>query len=463
MNKLTVKDIIKACNAKLLCGDGDTEISSFSKDTRTIKPEDIYVGIKGENFDGNKFCKQALDLGAIGCITDGDVDESILQEYKSKIIIQVEDSVCALQNLANYRRRQYNIPVVAVTGSVGKTSTKDIIASVVSKKYEVLKTQGNLNNQIGLPLTLLNLKDHTAVVVELGMEHAGEIRNLSKTAEPTLAVITNIGTSHIGNLGSRENILKAKLEILEGLSPNGKLIINNDNDLLHKYYEENKSDKIITFGIDEKSSLSPEDIVYNKDDSSFKVKINNETFDIKVPVSGKPFVYNSLAAILIGLQLNIPILDIIDGIQGFELTKNRMEIHHTKNNVTIINDTYNASYDSMKAGLEYLGKHVNQRKIAVLGDMLALGDFSKKLHEDVATEVVKNDIDILITVGKEANHIYKKALELGFDANNAFWFDNNLSAITKIKSILTPNDVVFLKASHGMNFIEIVNNIKEDF
>lgn len=170
-----------------------------------------------------------------------------------------------------------------------------------------------------------------------------------------------------------------------------------------------------------------------------------------------------MAAILVGLQLNIPILDIISGIQNFELTKNRMEIHHTKNNVTIINDTYNASYDSMKAGLEYLGKHRDQRKIAVLGDMLALGDFSKKLHEDVATEVVKNDIDILITVGKEANHIYKKALELGFDANNAFWFDNNLSAITKIKGILKPNDVVFLKASHGMNFIEIVNNIKEDF
>ncbi len=222
MEELTVKDIVKACDARLLCGDEDTKISSFSKDTRTIKPEDIYVGIKGENFDGNVFCKQALDLGAIGCITDGDIDYSILKNYESKVIIQVKDSVLALQNLANYRRKQYNIPIVAVTGSVGKTSTKDIIASVVSKKYNVLKTQGNLNNQIGLPLTLLNLKDHTAVVVELGMEHAGEISNLSKIAEPTLAVITNIGTSHIGNLGSRENILKAKLEILEGLRENRK-------------------------------------------------------------------------------------------------------------------------------------------------------------------------------------------------------------------------------------------------
>lgn len=222
MQELTVKDIIKACDAKLLCGDENTKISTFSKDTRTIKPEDIYIGIKGENFDGNAFCKQALDLGAIGCITDGNIDNSILENYKSKVIIQVKDSVCALQALANYRRKQYNIPVVAITGSVGKTSTKDIIASVVSKKYHVLKTQGNLNNQIGLPLTLLNLKDHTAVVVELGMEHTGEIRSLSKTAEPTLAVITNIGTSHIGNLGSRENILKAKLEILEGLSSDRK-------------------------------------------------------------------------------------------------------------------------------------------------------------------------------------------------------------------------------------------------
>lgn len=462
MYELTVKDIIKACNAKLLCGDENTKISSFSKDTRTIKPEDIYVGIKGENFDGNKFCKQALDSGAIGCITDGDIDNSIANNYKDKVIIKVENSVTALQQIANYKRNLYNIPVVAITGSVGKTSTKDIIASVVSKKYNVLKTQGNLNNQIGLPLTLLQLKDHTAVVVEMGMGNAGEISNLSKTAEPTLAVITNIGTSHIGNLGSRENILKAKLEILDGLSPNGKLIINNDNDLLHKYYTENKSEKLLTFGIEENSLLEPTNIVCNKDDSTYSITLNNETYEIKVPVGGKHFIYNSLAAILVGLQLNIPILDIISGIENFTLTKSRMEINHRKNNITIINDAYNASYDSMKAALEYLHGYSKERKIAVLGDMLELGEFSKKLHEDVGKEVAKNEINILITVGKDAMYIYKKAINSGFNHNNAFYFENNDDAIKKINEILEPNDVVLLKASHGMNFIEILNGIKED-
>ncbi len=459
MKELTVNDIVNVCHAKLLSGDANTTINTFSKDTRTILPGDLYIGIKGENFDGNIFCKKALELGAIGCITDSNLDESILHEYKSKIILQVENSIVALQKLANYKRKLYNIPVIAITGSVGKTSTKDIIASVVSQKYKVLKTEGNLNNQIGLPLTLLKLKDHDALVVEMGMGNLGEINNLSKTAEPTLAVITNIGTSHIGNLGSRENILKAKLEILNGLSSDGKLIINNDNDLLHKYYEENKNDKILTFGIEENSLLNPSNINYNKDDSTYDITIDNKQYTVKVPVGGKHFIYNSLAAISVGLQLNIPITDIILGIQNFNLTKSRMEINHTKDNIIVINDAYNASYDSMKAALEYLKGYSNQRKIAVLGDMLELGDFSKQLHEKVGNEVVKNNIDILVTIGKEAKNIYQKSIDLGFNSNNAFSFDNNAEAIQKINEILQPNDVVLLKASHGMNFAEILNGI----
>ncbi len=459
MNEITVKDILKVCNAKLLSGDINTTINSFSKDTRTILPGDIYIGIKGENFDGNKFCKSALDLGAIGCITDSKVESSVLENYKSKVILQVENSVIALQKLANYKRSLYNIPVIAITGSVGKTSTKDIIASVVSKKYKVLKTEGNLNNQIGLPLTLLKLKDHTAVVVEMGMGNSGEISNLTKIARPTLGVITNIGTSHIGNLGSRENILKAKLEILEGLPTNGKLVINNDNDLLHKYYVESKNTNILTYGIDEVSLLTPNNIIYNKDDSSYDIIINNSKYTINVPIGGKHFVYNSLAALLVGLQLDIPICDIIDGIQKFALTKSRMEINHTKNSITIINDAYNASYDSVKAALEYLKGYNEQRKVAVLGDMLELGEFSKQLHENVATEVIKNNIDILLTVGKEAKYIYQKSIELGFNPNNAFCFNNNGDAIEKLNSILQPKDAVLLKASHGMNFLEILNGI----
>lgn len=459
MIEITARDVVNVCNAKLLSGNINTVITTFSKDTRTLLPGDMYIGIKGDSFDGNLFCEKALESGAMGCIIDSDIDTNLLLKFNSKVILQVKDSISALQKIANFKRKLYDIPVIAITGSVGKTSTKDIVASVVSKKYKVLKTEGNLNNQIGLPLTLLKLKEHTAIVVEMGMGNSGEISNLSKTAEPTLAVITNIGTSHIGNLGSRENILKAKLEILDGLDSNGNLIINNDNDLLHKYYEENKCDKILTYGINESSHINANNIICNKNDSSYKFMINNTEYSVKVPVGGKHFIYNSMAAILVGLQLNIPIEDIISGIESFTLTKSRMEINTTKNNITIINDAYNSSYDSTKAALEYLNTYSSQRKIAVLGDMLELGEFSKDLHERVANEVVKNNIDILVTIGKEAKYIYNKCINLGFNCNNAFCFDDNSSAIQKLNSILKCDDIVLLKASHGMNFIEIFNSL----
>ena len=236
---MKIKDILKVTNGKMLIGDENLVCDSFSKDTRTIQNGDIYIGIKGENFDGNKFWKQALDNGAGGVIIqDVEVSTEELKNYKDKTVIKVEDTLKALYEIAKYKRSLYDIPVVAITGSVGKTSTKDIIASVVSTQYKTLKTEGNNNNNIGLPLTILKLKDHEALVVEMGMNHFGEISLLTDIAKPTLAVITNIGTSHIGNLGSRENILKAKLEILEGMKI-PKIIINNDNDLLHNWYKEN--------------------------------------------------------------------------------------------------------------------------------------------------------------------------------------------------------------------------------
>ena len=233
-----VKDLIEVCNGKLLCGDINLPLNNFSKDTRLINKDDVYIGIKGESFDGNKFYKDALDKGASVCILDN-IDE-VDDKYKDKTIVKVEDTIKAIGLLAKYKRSLYNIPVVAVTGSVGKTSTKDMIAAVLSTEYKVLKTEANYNNHIGLPLTILKLTDEDILVVEMGMNHFGEISLLTNIAKPTGCVITNIGTSHIGNLGSRENILKAKLEILEGLDKNGFVLINNDNDLLHEWAKKEK-------------------------------------------------------------------------------------------------------------------------------------------------------------------------------------------------------------------------------
>lgn len=458
MKRITVKDIIDICNGKLICGDENIVCRRFQKDTRLVKNGDVYVGIKGENFDGNTLYEKAFENGAEVCIVSG-IEVS---EYEGKTIIKVEDSVKALQQIAEYKRKLYNIPVIAVTGSVGKTSTKDIIASVMSQKYKVLKTQGNLNNHIGLPITILQLEEHEALVVEMGMNHFGEISVLTNIAHPTMCAISNIGTSHIGNLGSRENILKAKLEILEGTAEDSPIAVNNDNDLLHKWSKESMSThRIITYGIDNESDVRATDIRLFEDGSIFNVNVDGKTYEVKVPVGGKHFVYNALCAICVGLENNIEIEKIIEGIENFELTKRRMEVIKSSEGATIINDTYNASYDSVKAALEYLHSIEGNKKIAILGDILELGKYEAEMHEKVGEEVINNKIDVLITVGVAASNIVKRVIELdGMNNMRIYECKNNEEAIRFAKEELASGDIVLVKASNAMHFDEIVEKIK---
>lgn len=461
MKDILVKDIIRICKGKLLCGNEEEICENFSRDSREINKGDIYLGIKGERFNGSNFYIEALKKGAKGCILqDIEINEEDINKYKDKFIIIVENVVKALQEIAKYKRSLYNIPVIGITGSVGKTSTKDIIASVMATKYNVLKTEGNYNNEIGLPLTILKLKEHDALVLEMGMSAFGEISLLTDIAKPTTAVVTIIGSSHIGELGSRENILKAKLEILEGLDKNGALITNNDNDLLNLWNLNNSDNhKHITYGIENKSIINAKNIYIGEDRSSFEIEINGAKYTVKVPVAGKHFIYNSLAAIAVGLENNIEIEKIIEGISKFSLTKRRMEIIKNKNNVTIINDCYNASYESVKVALEYLSNTKTNRKIAVLGDVLELGEFSKQMHKKMGEEVVNNNIDILVTVGNEAKFIANKVKSENKNIL-VYSFDNNVDASNLLKEIMQENDIVLVKASNGMHFEEIVDAIK---
>ena len=431
MNKnITVEEILKATNGTFIYGSKLEECENFSKNTKEIKEGDVYIGFKGERFDGGKFYEDALKNGAKGAIINK-IDGLEIKRLENKFVIQVDDTVEAVGQIAKLKREKYNIPVIAITGSVGKTSTKDIIYSVVSQKYNALKTQGNMNNHIGMPMTILGLRDHEALVVEMGMNHFGELSKLTAIAKPTIAVITNVGTAHIGNLGSRENILKAKLEILEGLQQGGTAVINND------------------------SSNMAENIEYNETGSKFVLKPDDEQID--VPVGGEAFVYNSLAAISVGKLLNIPLAEIKEGIKKFELSKMRLDIQKTEQGYTIINDCYNANYDSMKSAIEYLKNIEGKRKIAVLGDMLELGEYSKELHEKVGLEVAKNKIDILITVGKEAENIARVAKNNGIE--HVYTFDNNKDATEKLKKIIAVDDVALIKASNSMNFKEIVESL----
>lgn len=455
--EIKILDILQEIEGELLQGNINEELSEISVDTRTIKPQETFVAIE----TGNKYIEEALKKRAKICIVETTIKKEILMKYENTTIIIVKNSIIALQKLASYKRKKYNIPVIAITGSVGKTSTKDIIANVVNQEYKVLKTEGNFNNHIGLPLTILKLKDHTALVVEMGMNHLGEIRVLTQIAQPTIAVITNIGTSHIGILGSRENILKAKLEIVEGLKENGTLIINYDNDLLQKWYQPNVHKNTITYGIENKCKYQAYEENIKENGSSYHIQLKEKEYNVQVPVSGTHFIYNSLAAISVGMALNIKPEKIIEGIKNFQLTKKRMEIEKI-NNVTIINDSYNASYESMKYAIEYLKNIEGKRKIAVLGDMLELGEYAKELHKKVGEEVVKNNIDILITVGENAKNIANKGIKLGMDINKVYTFNTNEEAIKCLKTMLEPLDAVLLKASNGMKFINILEKLKNE-
>ena len=436
-----LNDIIDLIKGNLICGT-NTSLDSFSINSKEINKDDVFIGIKGETIDGSKFYMDALEKGAKGAIiTKGFYTKTI----DDKFIIEVEDTTKALQQLATYKRSKLNIPVIGITGSVGKTSTKDMISSVIETKYSVCKTKGNLNNHLGVPLTILSLKNEEVLVVEMGMNHLGEISSLSNIAKPTIGVITNVGTAHIGNLGSRENILKAKLEILDGID-NGKLIINNDNDMLHNWYLNNK-DNVITIGINNDSDFKAENVSY-KESTTFNY--NNE--EIVVNVGGEAFVYNALMGIAVGTLLDIDINDIKKGISSLKLTNNRLEVIE-KDGYRIINDCYNANFDSMKEGIQNLSKYEG-RKIAVLGDMLELGDYSEELHRNVGKVVNDNNIDILITVGEEAKYIDEES------NIEKYHFDNNEDAIKYIKSIINKGDNILIKASNGMKFIEIVNSLK---
>ena len=458
---LKIKDIIKCTNGNLIIGNEELECENFTKDTRVIKQGDTYIAIKGTNYDGNLFWKEAFEKGADTVIVEKiELNEEEIEKFQDKNIIQVKDTKIALKQIAIAKRNLYkDLIVVGVTGSVGKTSTKDIIANVLAQKYKTLKTEGNNNNDIGLPFTILKLKDHEVAVIEMGMNHLGEISELSKIARPSIGVITNIGTSHIGNLGSRENILKAKLEILEGMDDK-KLVINNDNDLLHNL--KNDDINIHTFGIKNESECMAEKIEKYENETKFICNYKVEKININVPVGGDVFVLNSLCAVSVGKMLNLSNEEIKNGISNFELTKKRMEIINLKNNIKLINDAYNASEDSMKAAIKYLSEINGKRKIAILGDMFELGDFAEELHRKVGEEVAKNNIDLLYLIGENSKFIQEEAIKNGININNIIYFNSREEIIEKVKKEMKEYDVILLKASNGMKLFEIAEKLKEE-
>ena len=443
---MKVYEIVEATRGILVSGNKDDEINFFSQDSRQMTNGGMYIPLKGERFDGHNFIESAFQIGAQAIISEKDVT------YEDKIVIKVKDTHQALKDMASYLRNHRPVKVVGVTGSVGKTSTRDMVYSVVKQKYKTLKTEGNYNNEIGLPLTILRYHDEEVLVLEMGMNHLQEMSRLSMIARPDIACITNVGTAHIGELGSRENILKAKLEIIDGMKEGSTLIINQDNDMLQTV--ELPHFNVVRVGKSKEASIQASHIVLEETKSSFEVEYQGKKEIIEVPVQGEHNISNALIAIAVGIELNISLEDIKKGIQEFKLTKNRMDILE-KNHKTVIDGTYNASVDSMKSSIDVLANY-KKRKVAILADMLELGDYSQQLHEEVGSYVASKGINILVCVGKEAKYIYQKARE---SMKDGYYFESNQEVIARLDELLKEDDVILVKGSHSMNLKEVVEKI----
>ncbi len=452
---MKLKELLEMSKGTLIGNaDLDIEIKNFSIDSRNVGEACIFVPLKGEKADGHIYIDSAFLNGAIGSFTSID-----MEPIEGKILIKVDDVLTALQETSkNLRTKLIDIPVVALTGSVGKTTTKDMIHAVLAKKYNTLKTQGNFNNGIGLPLTLLSYKGEEMMVLEMGMNSLGEISLLSNISRPNLSVITNVGHSHIGNLGSRENILKAKLEILEGMQEGSPVIFNGDDDMLATV--ESIDQECVEFSIEnEDADVYAYDIEVDDFSTSFSVKENEEEYRIKINLSGTKFVYNALAAWTVGKMYDVVPEDRVAALAECEYTKMRMNIKQT-DKYTIINDCYNASSESMSVALEMLARQKN-RRVAVLGEICELGEFAEEIHLEVGGKVALSRVDVLVLSGEHAEAIKNGALKHKMPSENIYIFNDANDIVQNIFGIVKEGDAILVKASRAMEYEKIVSALEK--
>lgn len=448
---LSLSEIAKAVNGKLY--GTDMEITAVSTDSRDIPKGCLFIALVGDRFNGHSFVRVSAEKGAAACIVSENVNVAI-----PKIV--VENTGTALLALGGYYRSKFSsLKLVGLTGSVGKTTTKDMIYSVVSRRYSSIKTDGNLNNEIGMPKTLMRLSDITeCAVIEMGMNHSGEIHRMSLAAKPDIAVITNIGVSHIEHLGSRKNIRKAKLEILDGMKNGSKLIINGDNDMLCDY--ENTDFDIIRYGIDNKTcDFIAEDIVSTGNSTSFIVAYENKRIPVRIMSVGIHNVIDALAAFAVGKSLNMEDEDIAAGLSSYVSSGMRQKITAVRG-ITFIEDCYNASPESVKAALSVLDVQESKRHIAVLGDMLELGSYAKTAHREIGEYLHKKNVNALFTYGLLSKEI---ALAAEKYIDEIYMFENKAELSYKLAAYLRRGDSVLFKASRAMKLEEVIDKIYKEW
>lgn len=455
MKHMSLREISFACGGQYYGNEASlsTEVTGVAIDSRKIEEGYLFIPIKGARVDGHDFIPQVMEKGALCTLTEKKL-ENVSYPY-----ILVDSCQDAMKAIAQHYRTALGIKVVGITGSVGKTSTKEMIASVLSQKYNVLKTAGNFNNEIGLPLTIFNIREeHEVAVLEMGINHFGEMHRLTKMAQPDVCVITNIGLCHLENLIDRDGILRAKTEMFDYMQPNAKIILNGDDDKLITV-KDVKGQTPKFFG------LSTEHDAFATDIHSMSLKgigcslhLGDNAMDVVIPIPGEHMVYNALAGALVGQELGLTAEEIKAGIEALVPVSGRNNLIETES-LLIIDDCYNANPVSMKASLDVLAT-ADTRTVAILGDMFELGENEKDLHAECGVHAVEKEIDVLICIGELSKNTAEGAMK--DDSKTEIWhFDTKADFFAKASELLQKGDTVLVKASHGMEFPEIVDYLKK--
>lgn len=450
MKKFTLGEIAESCGGKFVGNDSDKniEITSVERDSRQIKDGSLFLAIKGERVDGHDYIEKCFAGGAVCAVCE----KPPVNEEKPYIL--VDSTLEAVKKIAKAYRRKFDIPVVGVSGSVGKTSTKEMLYAVLSQKFRTHKTQGNLNNELGVPLTLLSMPEDTqAAVIEMGISDFGEMTRLSEMVQPTICVLTIIGCCHLENLGDRDGVLKAKTEMFKNAAENAEYILNGDDDKLYSVTEVNGK-KPIYFGFAGDNDYYAEDIENNGEGGiSCTLCFDNTRLNVNIPAIGSYMVSNALAAVAAGRLLGLSDEQLINGVQSYKTVGSRANVINT-GKIRIIDDCYNANPTSVKASLDTL-VNFSGRKVAILGDMKELGTDELKLHLETGKYAKDKGVDLVIAVGPLAVELAKGA--------DGEWFESVEQVKSAIPALINDGDTVLVKASHSMHFEEIVDFLKEQF
>lgn len=450
MKNMTLGNIAAACSGTYYGTEEAKEktIADITTDSRKAGKDSLFVAIKGEKVDAHRFIPAVFEQGALCVICER------APEHPAGAYILVESSLQAIKDIAEFYRKQLDMKVVGITGSVGKTSTKEMIASVLSEKYRVLKTLGNFNNELGLPLTVFRLREEDEIaVLEMGISNFGEMHRLSKIARPDICVMTNIGQCHLEFLGDRDGVLRAKSEIFDYIAEDGTIILNGDDDKLATLHDV-KGITPVFFGINSDRKIYATNIhSLGLKGIACTVCTEQGDFDVTIPIPGYHMVYNALAGTAVGLSLGMTTEEIKRGIEKLESLSGRFHIIET-GEYTVVDDCYNANPVSMKASLKVLHDALG-RKVAILGDMGELGENEKQLHEEVGAEAGKQDIQLLICVGTLSAHMAMSAKETN-PQMQVVHMDTLEEALEAIPGLLQKEDTILVKASHFMHFEKIV-------